>query len=98
MCIGMVKDSASSPTLNLSEVMAAGRHTSVSASLAYQRRCGHSEARRFDVVENGMERGAEKDVGGDLEAEFDSPKKKLKMVKDEEEEKVVTESTNESIA
>ena len=50
---------ANDPALNLSEVMAAGRHYSVSASLAYQRRCAHSESAKFDSVERAMQRGDE---------------------------------------
>ena len=45
------------PNINLSEVMAAGRHRSVAASLAYQRRSGKSEAAKFDAVEKAMKHG-----------------------------------------
>ena len=45
------------PNINLSEVMAAGRHRSVAASLAYQRRSGKSEAAKFDAVKKAMKHG-----------------------------------------
>ena len=73
---------ANDPSLNLAEVMAAGRHNSVSASLAYQRRCGHSEARRFDVVEKAMKRGCNTLTNEDADAEFNMPKKKMKMAEE----------------
>ena len=52
---------ANDASLNLAEVMAAGRHKSVSASLAYQRRCEHSEAAKFDSIERALKRGAPDD-------------------------------------
>ena len=75
---------ANDPSLNLSEVMAAGRHTSVSASLAYQRRSGKSEAAKFDVVEKVLKRGIDDgDEHGCKKKDGVSPigneKKKMKM-------------------
>ena len=72
---------ANDPALNLSEVMAAGRHKSVSASLAYQRRNAASEAARFDSVERamtGVKRGVEEDDDIDDEGALTPECKKMK--------------------
>ena len=62
------------PHLSLSEVMAAGRHKSVAASLAYQRRSGKSEAAKFDAVKNALKHGLDNE-------EKDMPEnKKMKVV------------------
>ena len=42
--------------------MAAGRHKSVSASLAYQRRSGQSKAAKFDAVKRAMKHGLDDDI------------------------------------
>lgn len=74
---------ANDPNLNLAEVMAAGRHRSVAASLAYQRRTGESESAKFDSVERAMKRKVDDDDdSGDEEHNHDAksvPEKKRKM-------------------
>ena len=54
--------------------MAAGRHKSIAASLAYQHRSGKSKAAKFDAVKNALKHGLD-------DEEKDMPEnKKMKVV------------------
>ena len=59
---------ANDPSVNMAETMNAARHSSVSASLAYQRKCGVSETAKFaalggDGFKQSLKRGVEDSNG-----------------------------------
>ena len=59
---------ANDPSVNMAETMNAARHSSVSASLAYQRKCGVSETAKFAALggeefKRSLKRGAEDNNG-----------------------------------